>query len=56
MDLMADIEMLPCDAFPVEGGSLVVPANLPFYVPDSALPVSVGEWLGVEPPETVGSS
>lgn len=48
MDLMADIHTLPCDAFPVEGGHLVVPATLPFYVPHTALPLSVGEWLGVE--------
>lgn len=46
MDLMTDT--LPCDAFPVEGGHLVVPASLPFYVPNEALPISVGEWLNLE--------
>lgn len=56
MDLMTDTATLPCDAFPVEGGHLVVPAKLPFYVPHEALPLTVGEWLGVEPSETVGAS
>jgi hypothetical protein len=56
MDLMTDTCTLSCDAFPVEGGHLVVPASLPFYVPNAALPLSVGEWLGVEPPETVSAS
>jgi hypothetical protein len=56
MDLMTDTATLLCDAFPVEGGHLVVPATLPFYVPDRALPLTVGEWLGVEPSETVSSS
>jgi len=55
MDLMSDTATLPCDAFPVEGGHLVVPAKLPFYVPNAALPLTVGEWLGVEPSETVGA-
>lgn len=47
MDLMTDTATLPNDAFPVEGGHLVVPAALPFFVPDEALPLSVGEWLQV---------
>ncbi|MFI7643723.1 hypothetical protein [Nonomuraea sp. NPDC049400] len=45
---MTDTATLLCDAFPVEGGHLVVPASLPFYVPDEALPLSVGEWLDLD--------
>jgi hypothetical protein len=56
MDLMTDTYTLSCDAFPVEGGHLVVPASLPFYVPNEALPLPVGEWLRLEPSETVGAS
>lgn len=49
MDLMTDTATLPNDAFPVAGGHLVVPAALPFYVPNEALPLTVGEWLDLEP-------
>lgn len=45
---MTDIETLPCTAFPVAGGHLVVPAALPFYVDDSALPLTVREWLRLQ--------
>lgn len=53
---MSDTATLPCDAFPVDGGHLVVPASLPFYVPDGALPLTVGEWLNLGQSETVGAS
>lgn len=53
---MTDTATLPNDAFPVDGGHLVVPASLPFYVPNGALPLTVGEWLNLEPSETVGKS
>lgn len=56
MDLMTDTATLLCDAFPVEGGHLVVPAKLPFYVPNAALPLTVGEFLRLEPSETVGTT
>jgi hypothetical protein len=48
MDLMADApETLACAVHSVAGGVLVVPAVLPFYVPDEALSLTVEEWLGI---------
>lgn len=47
---MADA--LPCDVLPVAGGFLVIPAILPIYVPYDALPMSVAEWLKIDPRET----
>lgn len=44
---MLDAEPLPCALHPINGGTLVVPAVLPFFVPDAALTLTVEEWLGI---------
>jgi hypothetical protein len=48
IDVMADApETLACAVHSVAGGVLVVPTILPFYVPDTALTLTVEEWLGI---------
>ncbi|GAA3172631.1 hypothetical protein [Nonomuraea roseoviolacea] len=46
---MTDIDTLACDVHPVADGVLVIPHLLPIIVPDTALPMTVAEWLGVSP-------
>lgn len=48
------VDALSRDAHRVAGGHLVIPRVLPMYVPDAVLGVTVAEWLGLEPSETVG--
>ncbi|MGP3914325.1 hypothetical protein [Nonomuraea sp. 10N515B] len=40
---------LPCDVHQVADGVLVIPHVLPVHVPEIALGLTVGEWLGVAP-------
>ncbi|MFI6813289.1 hypothetical protein ACIBG7_12795 [Nonomuraea sp. NPDC050328] len=39
--------------FPTDGGLLVVPAVLPIHVPNSALGITVAEWLLLDPAQEV---
>jgi hypothetical protein len=41
-------ETLACAVHSVAGGVLVVPAILPIWVPDTALALTVEEWLGIK--------
>ncbi|NUW45564.1 hypothetical protein [Nonomuraea rhodomycinica] len=44
---MTDIDTLACDVHPVADGVLVIPRLLPIAIPESALGLSVREWLGL---------
>ncbi|MET8866515.1 hypothetical protein ABZW11_26555 [Nonomuraea sp. NPDC004580] len=37
---------LPCIVHPVADGVLVIPHVLPIHIPDTALTLTVAEWLG----------
>ncbi|MEV4287374.1 hypothetical protein AB0K40_17860 [Nonomuraea bangladeshensis] len=37
----------PCDVLPVADGVLVIPHVLPLHIPDTALGLTVREWLGL---------
>jgi hypothetical protein len=47
---MVDLPQLSRTLFPhPDGGVRVIPAMLPFDVPAEAYPLTVAEWLGLEP-------
>lgn len=46
---MTPTTTLPCDVHPVADGVLVIPAVLPIHIPETALDLTVREWLALAP-------